>query len=83
MTYEEAIEILYDSRLMSYVNEALDKAKEALKKQVSEKPTLVDECSWHCPSCGAEFEFSDGYYDEFHYCPNCGQAIQWEDEDKE
>ena len=31
-----------------------------------------------CPSCGENFE-ETGYYD---FCPDCGQALDWSDEDE-
>lgn len=35
-----------------------------------------------CPNCS--FTFEDGDTDwETKYCPNCGQALRWESEDKE
>ena len=29
---------------------------------------------WECPTCGASYEIE---YDEYDYCPKCGQHIDW------
>ena len=59
-------------------------ATSALEKQIPKKPaydgdgyapdgTFVwDE--WLCPCCGTRYEVD---YDEYDFCPNCGQAIDW------
>lgn len=59
----------------------------ALEKQIPKKPaydgdgyapdgTFVwDE--WLCPCCGTRYEVD---YDEYDFCPNCGQAIDWSEE---
>lgn len=60
---------------------------EAMEKQVPQKPiyegdgyapdgTFVwDE--WLCPRCGMRYEVD---FEEYAYCPNCGQRIKWEEE---
>ncbi len=30
--------------------------------------------TWICPGCGKDYEME---YDNYDYCPNCGQAIDW------
>lgn len=30
--------------------------------------------TWICPCCGKDYEVD---YDDYKYCPNCGQAIDW------
>lgn len=36
--------------------------------------------TWICPNCGTKYEVD---YDEYDYCPECGQAIDWRvDEDE-
>ena len=34
--------------------------------------------TWRCPNCETRYEVD---YDEFKYCPKCGQAIDWSDKD--
>ena len=58
----------------------------ALEKQIPKKATLegdgyapdgtfvLDE--WICPCCGSRYEVD---YDDYDYCPNCGQKIEWSD----
>ena len=55
----------------------------ALQKQVPMKPTFqgdgyADDSivydTWICPNCGKDYEVE---YDEYKYCPECGQKIDW------
>ena len=60
---------------------------QALEKQIPKKPTyegdgyapdgtfVFDE--WICPCCGNMYEVD---YDDYDYCPNCGQKLDWSDE---
>lgn len=34
--------------------------------------------TWICPNCGKDYEVD---YDNYKYCPECGQAIDWSDEE--
>ena len=34
--------------------------------------------TWICPNCDKKYEVD---YDEYDHCPNCGQAIDWSDEE--
>ena len=31
---------------------------------------------WICPNCGEKYEVD---YDDYKFCPKCGQRIKWED----
>lgn len=55
----------------------------ALKKQVPMKPTFTGDGyadgnivydTWTCPNCGTDYEVE---YDDYKYCPECGQKIDW------
>lgn len=35
--------------------------------------------TWICPNCHHYYEVD---YDDYDYCPNCGQAIDWGDKDE-
>ncbi len=63
-----------------YYQEALNN-KEDAKKPVFEGDGYYDGelvyGTWHCPNCDETFEDYD-YYD---YCPNCGQHIDWSEEE--
>ena len=57
--------------------------KKALEKQIQKEPELEGNGyadgqlvydTWICPACGEEYELD---YDEYKYCPECGQAIDW------
>ncbi len=62
-----------------------DMACEALEKQIPKKtlPTSDDIFEFgNCPNCGAEFNSElIGEY-EIQYCPYCGQALDWSQENK-
>ena len=44
----------------------------ALQKQVPMKPTFTG--TWTCPNCGKDYDVE---YDEYEYCPEYGQKIDW------
>lgn len=87
MTYEEAIKVLrvildpYDypfgekSKCYQYDLEAINKAIEALEKQIPKKPYDTV----HCPLCKIEVELQPVDTEQVTYCLHCGQAIDWSD----
>ena len=60
---------------------------DALRKQVPKKPELQGDGydpegnlvydMWVCPCCNKRYELE---YDEYCYCQNCGQRIDWGNE---
>ena len=53
---------------------------EALEKQIKRKVeryscNTIGEMTFNCPSCNLEYYVTD--YEDFNYCPNCGQKIDW------
>lgn len=54
--------------------ETIKLAIEALEKQIPKKPIELN-----CPRC--RFNGIDNSWWVFTYCPECGQAIDWSDED--
>ena len=90
MTIEESIKLLkiqkpvigckeYKKPLMT----AYDMAIEALEKQIPKKPYLSGDGYWNgqlvydtwtCPNCSKSYEVD---YDNYDYCPECGQRIDW------
>ena len=81
MTNKEAIEQLrerlaitdYRQQIPEYY-EAIELAVEALEKQMPKKPNKLN-----CPHCS--FNGIDNSWWVFDFCPKCGQAIDWSDED--
>ena len=59
----------------------INKAIEALEKQIPKRPTGSYP---HCPYCNSdmiEIWMGGGFSEtQLNYCPNCGQAIDWSDE---
>lgn len=62
--------------------------QKALDKQIAKKPYIwgygFDEVGniiydmWDCPECEKSYELE---YDEYKYCPECGQRLDWSDEE--
>lgn len=67
--------------------EAINTAISALEYRIPKKPAYEGNgCdkngeliydNWICPHCNNEYEVDYDYYD---FCPKCGQAIDWGDE---
>ncbi len=70
------------------MNDDIEVLQELVDKAVPKKPFYeadgYDENgeliydTWICPNCNHYYEVD---YDDYDYCPNCGQAIDWSDED--
>ena len=62
----------------------VEECREAVWKQKPKKPDYEGDGyadrqivynTWICPNCGKRYEVD---YDDYDYCPNCGQAIYTE-----
>lgn len=66
----------------------LEEIREAMEKQRAKKPTFDGDGyapdgtfvwdEWICPNCGERYEVE---FEEHAYCPDCGQAIDWSEEE--
>ena len=66
----------------------VEECRTAVEKQKSKTPSYEgDGCdfdgniildTWICPKCEEYYEMD---YDNYKYCPNCGQAIDWSEEE--
>lgn len=68
----------------------IEECREAVERMKPKEPTydgdgyapdgtfVWDE--WLCPHCGSIFEID---YDQYDYCPNCGQHIDWSEENEQ
>lgn len=88
MTVKECIDQLMSSnpfmkgcRNIDKFNDYINSLLEILEKQIPKVPTysgdgyyngemVID--TWECPCCGKQYEVD---YDDYKYCPNCGQHI--------
>lgn len=80
---------LYQNAHKIDLENALFMGAEALKKQIATKPELwgdgVDADMeiiydmYDCPNCGKSYELD---YDEYDYCPKCGQKLDWSNIDE-
>lgn len=89
LSYHYAIEFAKEQKEVfgGDMNAFLDVAIECIEKQIPKKPILEadgyadDELvydTWICPNCDKSYEVD---YDSYNFCPNCGQAIDWSDEE--
>lgn len=72
------------------VVEARNMAIKALEKQIPKKPTYEGDGyapdgtlvydTWICPCCDKRYEVD---YDDYDYCPNCGQKLDLDRSDEE
>lgn len=68
---------------------AFDMAIKALEKQTPKKPTYEGDGyapdgtlvydTWICPCCNKRYEVD---YDDYDYCPDCGQKLDWSETDE-
>lgn len=65
----------------------VEECREAVEKQTAKKPDYEGDGfsdgqlvydTWICPSCGKHYEVD---CDRYYYCQNCGQHIDWSDEE--
>lgn len=73
--------------LLARINQPEEENKILKEREAPKKPTyeadgysdghLVYD-TWICPRCGKDYEVE---YDDYDYCPNCGQKIDWSDEE--
>lgn len=61
----------------------VEECRKAVEKQRAKKPNLEGDGyadgymvydTWICPCCGISYEVD---YDDYKYCPDCGQHIDW------
>lgn len=95
MTPQEVIDILkmfttdeFQRCTSSEFDDAIYVAIEALEKQLPMEPDYEGDGyadgelvydTWICPNCGRHYEVD---YDDYEYCPQCGQRIDWSGEDE-
>ena len=90
MTAQEAIKSLENLNLFLCITdserESVNMATEALKKQIPKKADLEGDGywdgqivydTWICPCGGKHYEVD---YEEYDCCPNCGQKIDWSEQ---
>lgn len=83
MTESEAIEtIQFDLEIggeiqSQVMHDAIDVAIQALEKQIPKKPDFTEDKEFAlCPCCNGK-----GLLDKQKYCDNCGQKLDWSDEE--
>lgn len=65
----------------------LEECRSAMEKQTAKRPYYEGDGyadghlvydTWICPCCGKHYEVD---YDDYDFCPACGQCIDWSDEE--
>ena len=80
---QECLDIGNNDKIALYPEE-VQMCIDALEKQIKKKIeryscNTIGEMTFNCPSCNLEYYVTD--YEDFNYCPNCGQKIDWNEED--
>lgn len=79
-TFDMAIKALEEIQQYRAIG-TVEECREAVEKQKAKKPTYEGDGyadgelvydTWICPNCEEHYETD---YDDYIYCPNCGQAI--------
>ena len=80
--YEPTMEEMSNS--MDLLQELVDKEtpkkpeiKELIRKDNYRDGTNIPRYDWWCPNCNLEHMSGNN----FKYCPSCGQALDWRDEE--
>ena len=64
-----------------------EECRAAVEKQTARRPDYEGDGyadghlvydTWICPCCGKHYEVD---YDNYNYCPDCGQKLDWSDEE--
>ena len=64
-----------------------EECRAAVEKQTARRPDYEGDGysdghlvydTWICPCCGKHYEVD---YDDYDFCPECGQCIDWSDEE--
>ena len=84
---EQVVERLKKASYERLGNDGMGIAIQALEKQIPKKPAYEGDGyapdgtfvwdEWLCPCCGKRYEVD---YDDYDFCPNCGQKLDWSDE---
>ena len=83
---EEMMQRAMENALASFKTEIGMTIKECVEKQVAKKPSFEGDGyadgqlvydTWICPCCEKKYEVD---YEEYDFCPNCGQKIDWKED---
>lgn len=88
MTYEEVKKIRNNGQVdHPNIRELQELIDIAIEKQIPKKPHFEGDGYWNgalvydtwvCPNCDTDYEVET---DKYKYCPNCGQKIDWSEEE--
>lgn len=84
--YETAIKALEEIQQYREIGTP-EECRAAVEKQTARRPDYEGDGyadghlvydTWICPCCGKHYEVD---YDNYNYCPDCGQKLDWSDEE--
>lgn len=84
--YETAIKALEEIQQYRAIGTP-EECRAAVEKQTARRPDYEGDGyadghlvydTWICPCCGKHYEVD---YDNYNYCPDCGQKLDWSDEE--
>lgn len=84
--YDTAINALEEIQKYRAIG-TLEECRAAVEKQTAKRPDYEGDGyadgqlvydTWICPCCGKHYEVD---YDNYDYCPYCGQKLNWRDEE--
>lgn len=84
--YEAAIKALEEIQQYRAIG-TVEECRAAVEKQTARRPDYEGDGyadghlvydTWICPCCGKHYEVD---YDNYNYCPDCGQKLDWSDEE--
>ena len=68
-----------DHQLRDLVNRTTKMKPEYWSDSVEEDGQIIFD-HWNCPNCHHEYELD---YEQYDFCPYCGQAIDWSNDEEE
>lgn len=75
---------VYNADEYTTIHQYLECIEELVEKEIPKIPDIEGDGyadgelvydTWICPNCEKDYELD---YDDYKYCPNCGQHIDWE-----
>lgn len=85
--FEEAIKALEEVQQYRAIGTP-EECRAAVEKQTAKRPDYEGDGyadghlvydTWICPCCGKHYEVD---YDEYDFCPDCGQKLDWRASDE-
>ena len=81
--HQEVLDYLEGGNLFGELsNESLEEMENIIAKETPMKPVFTKTYDWVCGSCKSMNIRDYENFANYKYCGECGQAIDWSDEDE-